>query len=156
MSAELNERLAAILHEPGTVKLLITTDDQGAPHAVVKDSLNLDENHHFFYLERLESSQTNKNMVYSIWYDRSIAINVTGTSGESFQIKGKPIKAIVSGYTFRKYYKQLREEDDDNDLAAVWVIEPEQIIEQTFLVRRRQEEKRRPYFKHLDRLAKSK
>lgn len=154
MAVEITEEIAALLGKAETVKILITTDEEGVPHAVVKNSLRLDERNQLIYLELLESSQTNKNMVRSIWFNRPISVAVVGANGESYQIKGKPTKAIVSGPLFRKYYAQTRELDGDSDLAAVWVIEPQKIIDQSFPVRRRQEEAGRPYFKHLDRLAK--
>ena len=150
-----NEKLAAILTKPDTVKLLVTTDEQGAPHAVVKNSLHLDEENRLVYFELLESSQTNKNMVRSIWFNRPVSVAVLGASGESYQVKGRPLKAIVSGHVFRKYYQQVQAESRDHDLAAVWIIKPLEILEQTLSVRRQQEAETRPYFKHLDRLAKN-
>jgi len=154
MSVTINEKLALLLDKADTIKLLVTTNEQGIPHAVVKNSLRLAKDNHLIYLELLESSHTNSNMVRSIWFDHSITIAIVGTNGESYQIKGKPIKAIVNGHTFRKYYKELREEQGDVDLAAVWIIKPYEILDQSFPVRRCQEETNRPYFKHLDRLAK--
>nr|WP_092067835.1 hypothetical protein [Dendrosporobacter quercicolus]NSL46803.1 hypothetical protein [Dendrosporobacter quercicolus DSM 1736]SDL64429.1 hypothetical protein SAMN04488502_101442 [Dendrosporobacter quercicolus] len=154
MAVLINEELAALLSKEDTVKLLVTTDEQGAPHAVVKKSLQLDEQNHFIYFELLESSHTNKNMVRSIWFNRPVTVAVAGANGGSYQIKGRPLKTIVSGPAFRKYYEQVRRENSEADLAAVWVIEPQEIVDQGFSVRRQQEEAKRPYFKHLDRLAK--
>lgn len=154
MSVPVNNKLAALLGKADTVKLLVTTDEKGPPHAVVKNSLQLAEKNQLIYLELLESSQTNKNMVRSIWFNRPVTVAVVGTDGSSYQISSKPVKAIVSGPLFRKYYEQIREKLGDVDLAAVWVLEPQKIVDQSFPVRRRQEEASRPYFKHLDRLAK--
>jgi hypothetical protein len=155
MAVTINEELAALLSEEDTVKLLVTTDEKGAPHAVVKKSLQLnEEKNQLIYFELLESSHTNKNMVRSIWFDHPVAVAVVGADDSSYEIKGKPVKAIVSGPAFRKYYEQLRAKHGDVDLATVWVIEPQEIVNQSFPVRRQQEEETRPYFKHLDRLAK--
>lgn len=154
MAVTITEELTAILGRADTVKVLVTTDEKGTPHAVIKESLQLDEENHLIYFELLESSHTNKNMVRSIWFNHSITVAVMGANGESYQIKGKPVKAIVSGRAFRKYYEQIREKNGDIDLAAVWVIEPQEIVDQSFTVRRKQEEASRPYFTHLDRLAK--
>ena len=151
---DLNEKLAAILARPDTVKLLVTTDEQSVPHAVVKSSLHLDEEQRLVYFELLEASQTNRNMVRSIWFDRPVSVTVAGTNGESYQIKGKPLKAIVSGHAFRKYYRQVRAENNTHDLAAVWIIQPQEIIEQTLSVRQEAAAEQRPYFIHLDRLVK--
>src|ERR1035438_9555052 len=41
----------------------------------------------------------------------------------------------------------------DVDLSAVWVIEPEEVINENILVRRAEEEQAHPLFRHLDRLA---
>jgi hypothetical protein len=154
MAVIITEEITAILGRADTVKVLVTTDEKGTPHAVIKESLQLDDENHLIYFELLESSHTNKNMVRSIWFNHSITVAVMGANGESYQIKGKPVKAIVSGRAFRKYYEQIREKNGDIDLAAVWVIEPQEIVDQRFTVRRKQEEASRPYFTHLDRLAK--
>jgi hypothetical protein len=39
-------------------------------------------------------------------------------------------------------------------LSAVWVIEPEEVINENILVRHAEEELAHPVFRHLDRLAK--
>lgn len=154
MSVTINKELIALLGKADTVKLLVTTDEKGDSHAVVKKSLQLDQENHFVYLELLESSHTNKNMIRSLWFNHSVTLAVVGANGESYQVKGSPVKAIVSGPSFQKHYKAVREKLGDVDLAAVWVIEPQKIVDQSFPVRRQQEEASRPYFKHLDRLAK--
>lgn len=148
------KELLELLAKRDTVKIIATTDAKGTPHAVVKQSLQLNESNQLIYFELLESSQTNKNLVHSIWFNRPIAVAVIGTGGESYQIKGKPVKAIVSGLLFRDYYVKIREQLGDVDLAAVWVIEPLEVVDQTLDGRSQEEEIRHPYFKHLDRLAK--
>ena len=59
------------------------------------------------------------------------------------------------GSSLRKYYEQIRIKDVDADLAAVWVIEPQEVIDQSFSSRRQQEELSRcggghlkPYTQH--------
>ncbi|HBC94134.1 MAG TPA: hypothetical protein DCZ10_14860 [Pelotomaculum sp.] len=39
-----------------------------------------------------------------------------GANSGSYQIKGKPVKAIVSTPSFRKYYEQIWEKTGDADL----------------------------------------
>jgi hypothetical protein len=48
----------------------------------------------------------------------------------------------------------VRERLGDVDLATVWIIEPEEVTDQSFSARRREEEALHPTFTHLDRLAK--
>ncbi|HOJ79132.1 MAG TPA: hypothetical protein PLZ08_12110 [Bacillota bacterium] len=154
MSITFSNELVELLTKKDTVKVIATTDALGTPHVVVKDSLQLNESNQLIYFELLESSQTNKNLVHSIWFNRPVAVALIGSGGESYQIKGKPVKAIVSGLLFRDYYIKIREQLGDVDLAAVWVIEPFEVIDQRFDTRSQEEAIRHPYFKHLDRLAK--
>lgn len=90
----------------------------------------------------------------SIWFNRKVAIALKGKNGQSYQIVGKPVKAVVAGPIFQKHYVKIREKLGDVDLAAVWVIEAEEVSNQTFAVRKTEEEAAHPNFKHLDRLAK--
>lgn len=154
MAVELTKEIIDLLAESDTTKVLATLDADGFPHVVVKQSLQPGEDGSILYLELLESSRTNKNLVRSIWYDRSVAIALKGKDGRSWQIKGKPVKTHITGPLFLEHYTAVRERLGDVDLAAVWVIEPEEIINETFAVRREEEERNHPFFTHLDRLAK--
>lgn len=154
MAVQLEQEVIDLLKDQETVKLLATSDEKGVPHAVIKQSLHLGEDGNLVYLELLEASQTNKNLVRSIWFDRKVAVALKGKNGLSYQIKGKPVRAIISGPVFQKHYLSIRESLGDVDLATVWIIEPEEVINETYSVRKAHEESTRPYFKHLDRLAK--
>lgn len=153
MSIQWEEEVVRLLNDRDTVKVLATTDDQGTPHAVVKQSLRLEEGN-LVYLELLESSQTQKNLTRSIWFNRKVSVTLKGKGGQSWQIKGKPVKAIVAGEIFEKNYLAVRERLGDVDLAAVWVIRPEEVVNETYGVRKAQQEANRPILTHLDRLAK--
>jgi len=134
--------------------VLATLDADGFPHAVVKQSLQPGEDGAIIYLELLESSRTNKNLVRSLWFNQKVAISLKGKDGRSYQIKGAPVKAHITGPLFQEHYTAVREKLGDVDLAAVWVIEPEEIIDETFGTRKAEEEAAHPFFSHLDRLAR--
>jgi hypothetical protein len=153
MAIQLTEEVIKLLAGKETVKVLATIDRNGMPHAVVKQSLHLGEDGNLVCLELLESSQTYKNLLRSIWFNRKVAISLTGKDGQSYQIKGKPVRNIISGPVFQKYYIGIRESLGDVDLAAVWIIEPEEIVNQTYQAREATEKAAHPYFTHLDRLA---
>ncbi len=155
MAVQLDKNVKELLQDEETVKVLATTDENGVPHAVIKQTLHLGEDGNLVYLELLESSRTNKNLVRSIWFDRKVAVTLKGKSGDSYQIIGSPIKGVITGPEFQKYYVDIRKRLGDVDLATVWIIEPEEVMNQTFSVRKAQEEARRPLFRHLDLLAKS-
>lgn len=154
MAAQLTTEIIDLFTDAESTKILATLDGDGFPHAVVKQSLQVGDDGNLLYLELLESSRTNRNLVRSIWFDQKVAVTVTGRGGQSYQIKGKPVKTHITGPVFQQYYTAIRERLGDVDLAAVWVIEPEEIVEETFAVRRADEERKHPFFNHLDRLAR--
>lgn len=154
MTATLSQEVIDLLNDPDTNKVLATIDADGSPHAVVKQSLHLGEDGNIHYLERIESSTTNRNLVRSIWFDGSVAISLAGRDGRTVQIKGKPLKLHISGPLFLKHYRQLQQTQKDADLAGVWVIEAGQVIDQSLATRQATEAARHPHFIHLDRLAR--
>lgn len=149
-----NERVVELLQDPATVKVLATVGGDGVPHAVVKQSLQLGEDGNLYYLEQLESSRSNSNMVRSIWFDKTVSVLLVGQGARAVQIKGRPIKAHITGALFQEQYNRLRAERPDADLAAVWVIEPESVIDENPAIRRSEEARKHPHFVHLDRLAR--
>lgn len=153
MAIILNETVRDLFAHPDSTKVLATVDQHGVPHVVVKQSLQVDDAGNLLFLELLESSRTNRNLVRSIWYDRTVAVSVQGPSGASYQIKGKPVKAHITGPLFLKHYLAVREQLGDVDLAAVWVIEPEEVTDESFGARQAEEAEKHPLFRHLDRLA---
>jgi general stress protein 26 len=155
MSVQLSQEVTELLRDPQTLKVLATVDERGVPHAVVKGSLSVNEDGDVQLLELLETSRTNRNLVRSIWHDRRVAILLKGQDGRSFQIKGLPIKAHVSGPVFQKHYSEVRARLGDVDLAAVWIIRPDEILDETPDVRRKEEQAARPTFTHLDRLVRA-
>lgn len=155
MTLSLPAAAVRLLNADTTVKLLATTDAQGIPHVVAKQSLHLGTDGRIHYLEQLETSQSNRNLVRAIWFDRTVAIALIGANGENWQIKGRPVKAHVTGPLFLEHYRALRQQDPDADLAAVWVIAPAEAIDQSLCRRRQEERQRHPHFVHLDRLARA-
>jgi len=154
MSLQLEEDVVNLLQNKDTIKVLATTNEHGEPHAVVKQSLHLGENGNIVFLELIESSKTSKNLTRSIWFNRKVAVTLVGKDGQSYQIKGTPIKCIVAGKFFEEQYSKIREKLDDADLAAIWIIKPEEVINETYSIRKADEETKHPFFKHLDRLVK--
>ena len=155
MSVKLNEKIIKAFAEPTTIKAIATTDKNGVPHITFKGSLHLNkENGYIEHYEILESSQTNSNLVYAIWFDKTVAINILTSDGKSYQIKGHSVKSITSGKYFDGVYTALREKKGDIDLGAIWWIEPDEIREETFDVRINEDETAYPLLKHLDRITR--
>jgi len=151
----LPEELKKLLERTDTVKILGTVDEKGNPHVVAKDSIRLLDDGTIAYAEDLDSSRSNKNMVRSIWFDKLVSINVT--NGEvSYQIKGKPVKCLITGPLFKEFLIKERERlGGDSDIQSVWIVSPIEVRNESRLVRRKEEWSERPFFNiHLDRLKK--
>lgn len=152
MAVKLKTEVIDLLNAPDSIKVLATTDKDGIPHVVFKGTVRADEKGFITYWELIESSQTNKNMVNSIWFHRQVAVNVR-KGDVSYQIKGIPYRAIIAGREFEEAYKLAERISEDTDLSAVWLIEPVEVIEETYKKRRDEEEKSHPILRHLDKLV---
>jgi hypothetical protein len=154
MATILNKEIIALFSSGDATKVLATVNEQGHPHAATKPYILVDDTGNLLYLELVESSQTQKNLVRSIWFDHKVSISVSDNHGQSWQIKGRPVKTLITGPVFLHHYRDVRQRLGDVDLSAVWVIEPEEVINENVLVRHAEEELAHPLFRHLDRLAK--
>ncbi len=154
MSVEITKEVKEAFEDPATVKALATLDKEGIPYVVYKGSPHLNEKGQVEIYEILESSHTNSNLVYSIWFDKKAALNLLTPDRKSYQLRLKPVKSITSGHYFEQAYNSIRSNGKDIDLGAIWQFEIEDIKEETFAVRVKEEEEAYPILKHLDRLLK--
>lgn len=151
MAIRLSDEVLTLVRDPEAVKVLATVDADGSPHAVVKQSLTADEEGRLVHHELLESSRTNKNLLRALWFGGRVSVTVR-RGDASWQVKGRPVRAHVSGPHFQREYVRIRERLGDVDLAAVWVIEPEEAIDQSLAARTEREVSAHPDFVHLDRI----
>lgn len=149
----LSAEILQLLDQPNTTKVVATTDELGSPYAIASSFLQAGAGGEIVHLELLEKSATNRNLLRSLWFDTKVSITLAAPDGRSFVIQGKPVKALISGPVFRGYYEKIRTLLEDADLAAVWLIEPEEVANESYAVRRREEEERFPFTVHLDRLV---
>ena len=153
MSDELRKRVPALLADPGTIATIATCDEDGRPYSVPAPFLKQDQKGRLVHLELLETSTTHRNLLLSIWFERPVSVTLSGSGGELLVISGRPFKAIVSGPLFTACYREVRSRLGDADLVAVWLIDPMQIRDETYLTCKVQEETLHPFYKHLDRLV---
>lgn len=155
MATKLNKEIIALFSSDDSTKVLATVNEHGYPHAAAIPFIRVDDDGNLLYLELVESSLTQKNLVRGIWFDQKLSISVSDNNGQSWQIKGKPVKTLITGPVFLHHYRDVRQRLGDVDLSAVWVIEPEEVINENILVRHAEEELAHPLFRHLDRLVKT-
>jgi len=153
MSKVVLNEIEAVLQDPATVATIATLDENGAPRSVPSPFLQLDGKGHLVHLELLETSTTHRNLLRSIWFERPVSVTLCGSNGRVLVATGRPCKAHVSGPLFSDYYRKVRERLGDADLAAVWLIEPLEFRDETYLQRKEREEALHPFHIHLDRLA---
>lgn len=150
---EISQNIRDAIADADSVKVLATIDRNGNPHVVAKGSITVAENGQIRYMELLESSATNKNVTYALWFDKQVAINIITKDRKSYQIKGVPVRSLIAGHEYEEFYQKAQERNPLNDLAAVYYIRPTEVIEESYPVRREQETKKHPLYVHLDRLA---
>ena len=94
-------------------------------------------------------------MTKSLWFNRAVTILMLTPDGKSWKITALPVQAIVNGKIFQRYYEEAQKKYNGLDIATVWVLRPLEIREETLQKRAEEESQNRPYFLHLDRLAKN-
>ncbi len=149
----LGDEIIELIKDRAVTKAIATVDENGDPYVVISPFLQLGENGQLVHLELLEKSVTNRNLLRSLWYERRISVTLNSHDGQSFVIRGRPVKAHICGPLFRSYYQQVRSAIVDADLSTVWVIEPDEVIDDTYATRKKQEEEHFPFSVHLDRLT---
>lgn len=154
MAIEISKEVQEAIEDPESIKVLATVDRHGNVHVVPKGSITVTEEGQIRYWELLEGSQTNKNVTYALWFDKQVAINIITKERRSYQIKGIPRKSLIAGHEYEEAYVAAQERSAQNDLAAVYYIEPTEVIEESYRVRLEEENKKHPLYIHLDRLAK--
>jgi hypothetical protein len=155
----LDAKIISLINDTNTIKAVATTDRNGIVHVVFKGSVSINKENYdgnIRFLELNETSQTNKNMIYSLWFKKLVSISILSadidSERKSYQIKGIPVKAIICGKEFEKTYSMVRKHlGTDADLSAIWIIEPQEIREETASIRRQIERTDYPLVGHLDR-----
>ncbi|MDR3300315.1 MAG: hypothetical protein LBU43_10070 [Candidatus Accumulibacter sp.] len=148
----MNTAILERLNEPNALKILVTLDEHGAPHPTPKGSLRWD-GERIVSWEILESSHTNRNLTRAIWFDQPIVILLVTADKQAYKITVKAARNIVMGKEFTRHYEEA-EQRRGYGIAGVWLYEPIAISDQTPATRIAEEQAARPYFVHLDRLAK--
>ncbi len=152
MAVELSQNIREAIADSSSVKVVATIGKDGVPHAVVKGSVSVNEQGNIEFLDILESSKNNQNLVYSIWYEKLVAIQVFRAPLESYEILAKPVRSITAGKEFEERYRQLHEVFPNVDLGAIWQLEPVEVRDERLQVRVQEQEKTYPILQHLDRI----
>jgi predicted pyridoxine 5'-phosphate oxidase superfamily flavin-nucleotide-binding protein len=154
MATEISQEIREVFNDKESIKVLATSDENGVPHVVAKGSIFIDDKGDVVYLELLEKTVSGRNVTHSLWFDRKVSVLAIAKDGRSFQIKGIPYRTLISGKEYEKYYVEAEKHNPENDLAAVYYIKPDEIREETYSVRLKQQRERHPLYQHLDKIAR--
>lgn len=155
MAVIIDDELREIIRDKNSIKVLASVDSAGNPHVVAKGSIDVTEDgKQLVYMELLEGSRTNKNLTAAIWFHKKVAVNVISGERKSYQIKGTPVKTLIAGKVFEEYYIKAEQRNPANNLAAVYYIDIEEVINESYPVRLKEEREKHPLYVHLDKLTK--
>lgn len=153
MTVENSNILHAALTAENVVKIVATASEDGTPHLEENASIHLDGDGRLVLLELDEYSLTNRNLVRSIWFSKTIAVLLR--AGETtVKVTGRPYKAVITGPLFEAHYRAVQAKDKDAELSTVWLIDIDTVSDERPEARRERDNKGRLPLTHLDRIAK--
>jgi hypothetical protein len=145
---ELTEEVINLLKNPYTVKYLTTVDEEGIPNTVFKGSLTALDKNTIAYVELIENSLTQRNMLKNFWYNkRPVSISIFNPGRNiSYQIKGEPYKFVVEGEIWKDFLNRVRSIIPDVNPSGVWLIRPKEIINQNYNIKKTEISEKKPGF----------
>lgn len=153
MKTEILEHIRNLWKE-STTATVIAAGKNGLPWVQQVWKKGIDENGRLEIYELLESSQIQKNLVYSIWFQKKVLIHLVQQDGRDFVLVAKPYHALIAGAEFENKYEEcLKEFGDEADLSTVWKFDVEEIVEESYPAAREREKKNHPYLMHMDHLT---
>lgn len=152
MSKLLDDKLRAIINKKETYKVIATIGMDEEVHAVFKENIYANSNDEIILCEIIESSVTNKNLVNSIWFNKIVCFNFLTPDHESYLIRCRPTRVIVSGKEFQYYYNMIEEKYGSIDLSAIWFFQVVEVKNVSLKKRWIEEQRSHPIIKHLDRI----
>lgn len=147
------EEIKKIMEDKESIVTISAVGKSGNPYTEISKKLVSREDGRLAYYELLESSQLQKNLVYSLWFNKEVSINVIGKDRKNYTITGKPYRAIIAGHEFEEEYVKAQEEfGEKTDLSTVWLIDVIGLQEDTYEVAKKREEEEHPYLMHMDHI----
>lgn len=151
---ELKEKIEGLLKEDQADITVIAAGKNGLPWIQKVWKSGIDEKGRIEIYELLESSQIQKNLVYSIWFQKKVLLHISLKDGRSFVIVTKPYQALIAGAEFEQKYEEcLREFGEDTNLSTVWKLDAQELVEETYAEAKKREREEHPYLMHMDHLV---
>lgn len=153
MAEKLTEEIKMAIENPDSVIVLSAVGADGNPYSELGVKVELVREDRIAYYELLESSQLQKNLVNSLWFDKEVVLLVTDPSRENYLITGTVYRALIAGRQFEEQYIRIQEEfGEDADLSTVWLIDVKSAFKASYPEGRRREKQEHPLLMHLDHI----
>ena len=137
--ANLPKELMDALNEPETVKVLTTIGEDGNPHSVFKHSLIALDDETLAYIELIEKSETDINMLRNKWAKKLISMAVFNQkSNVAYQIKGEALRLILQGPIWDQFLEKTWSMLPEADPVGVWTIKVVDVLNEDYGVRRKE------------------
>lgn len=153
MAFELTDELKNIITDKSTVAVISAVGKNGNPYSAVSNKIEIRNDGRIGFYSLLESSQIQKNLVFSIWFDKEVSLSLIAKDGRNFQLYAKPYQALIAGRDFEVAYETaLQEFGEDTNLSTVWLLDVVSAKESTYKVEKEIQKKEHPYLMHYDHL----
>ncbi len=155
MAEKVSEEIKALLGDPATVAVISAVGKDGTPYSQVPHKIGLWEDGRISVHQLLEKSLLQKNLVYSLWFDKRVSLLLAAKDGSSYHLYLKPYQALVAGRDFTREYQQvLVDFGPEADLSTVWLFDLESVVSSSYREEQAREREAHPYLYHLDHIAK--
>ena len=96
---DIPDNVKSLLENPNNVKIVTTVDKDGNPHSVPVNSVMVMDDGNIAFMELLDTSRTQKNLLNCYWFKKDVPVLVIGdwAKGEAFQITCSAYKFLTEG-----------------------------------------------------------
>lgn len=150
-----NQTWQELIKQEGNQVIISAVGKDGTPYSEAGVKVRVNADGRLAYYELLESSQMQKNLVYSLWFNKKVSLTVLDRTGRNYHLGGRIYRAWISGRDFEEeYVKILEEQGKDADLSTIWLIDVVEFTETSYPAARERERKEHPYMMHWDHIYK--
>lgn len=150
-SKRLFDKFKKELLEKNNIKIISTISENGYPSIAFRNCLFVNVEDEIILLEPVETSANNRNLTYSIWFNKKVVVALWNFEGYGLLAYATIKRVIISGREFEKYYKLYLYDYGGTDLAAAWVMTVDNIVETGEKIEILQEQNKYIGIGHLDR-----
>ena len=151
--AILSKEVVELLQDKQTVKVISTVSDTGELNASIKGSLMALEDGNLAYMELLETSQTQRNVLWAHLWNKSVSVLVYNPgNNQCYKIKGEPVKFLIMGPVWDIFLEETWKMLPEANPAGVWLIKPVEVVAADYFSRLEAEAKRLPHMPFWSRI----